>query len=189
MAELIRGLMQRIPRGLLAFLDVKTGGTYPTALGGMLQPVLDLQAWYASEATHYLGTNAGQGTTAGNATFPIVLTTPTNIVVGGKLQVPQTETWLVTNWSVFNESAGVVATDYIDVVPVLRDPAITYNVCPPTTLDGAIAFGQTAWSMRRSIRAPILVPPGWDLAFRVNRLLLGANKAFFADLRILRLPL
>lgn len=189
MAELIRGLMQRIPRGLLGLLDVKTGGTYPTVLNGSLQAVIDLQAWYGAEATHYLGTNAGQGTTTGNASFPIVLTTPTNIVTGGALRVPQTETWYIQTWSVYNEAAGMTATDYVDVSPVLRDPATTYNWDPPSTLTGAIAFGQTLWAMRRSITHPILAPPGWDLAFRVNRLLLGANKAFFADLRILRLPL
>jgi len=159
-ADLIRGLMQRIPRGLLGFLDVKTGGTYPTALGGVLTPTLDLSAWYASGAELLTGV----GTTVNDATVDgtrinMTVTSPTNLSDGTLVRVPQTEIWLLPQWTV-DPGVDIAGGDVADFGPCVANDNGFYM--PPSMLAGDIkgeigVIGQDHFGPARSLLA---FPPG-----------------------------
>jgi len=160
MADLIKGLMQRIPRGLLGFLDVKTGGTYPTALGGLLQPTIDLTQWYmtGAELLTGVGTVVNDATVDGTR-IDITITSPTDFADGSELRVPQTEIWLIPQWTV-DPGVDLAGGDVCEVGPCIANDNGFYM--PPTLMagdrQGAIGvIGQDHFGPARSL---VAFPPG-----------------------------
>ena len=85
--------INRIPRGLLAYLDSQTQGENPTGLGEVVAPVLDLERFYRA--------NARYETASGGATFDLLNQNVTATVPAG-------ETWHVhlVSGTVQNSSGG-----------------------------------------------------------------------------------
>lgn len=173
--NLIRGALQRIPRGLLGFLDVKVGGTYPTVMSGLLQPTLDLQSWYASEGQQLTGTGAAIGTAVGLTQLRITSTAPENLSNGTALIVPQNEIWLLTEWLVqcFHAAAG----DFFDTSPVVYANGVSSSrlYSPACALSGDPYRPEANVFASRSIIKPVFVTPGEEIAMYVNMALAAAG--------------
>jgi len=187
MADLIKGLMQRIPRGLLSFLDVKTGGTYPTALGGLLQPTIDLNPWYASEALQLTASATAVGTQVAGTRLPIVSTTVEDLVAGaGQLVVPNTEIWLITEATC--GASAATAGDVLDICMVIMANAVaTRFYIPPQVQIGnpdRAAANMSAWAL--SVPGPgLFVAPGEEIMIQVLQWTVAAG----TEAPILRLKL
>jgi len=175
-ADLIRGLMQRIPRGLLSFLDVKTGGTYPTLLGGILQPHIDLNPWYASEALQLTGVGDAAATQVAGGRLAITTTSVEDLVAGaGALIVPNTEIWLITQATATAsiEAAG----DVVDVSMCINaNPTAVRFYVPPQVLVGNPDRAAQNWSARvLSVPPPgLLVAPGESIGFVIHQWTIAA---------------
>lgn len=101
--------INRLPRGLLDFLGIRSGGRYPQQLSEQLLPMMDLGSWYKSANVFQLqcvGETAVANTNAGLFTF----ITPTPAFA--TFTVPQDEVWIVLpgswiGWSM-TATAGIV---------------------------------------------------------------------------------
>lgn len=184
MAELIRGLMQRIPRGLLSFLDVKTGGTYPTVLGGLLQPTIDLTEWYGAEAQHYTAVGAAVGTTVAGNKLPFTATSVTDLTNGANLVVPDREIWRL-NEATVDLGNGANAADIFHCALCIRfNTTANRFFIPPQTLHGdpgaGVAFNRAYYALDR----PLLVAPGNEIALETIRVSAAAGTPFTPTARL-----
>jgi len=181
-------LIQRVPRGLLSFLDVKAGGDYPTNLVTQLQPTIDLQAWYAAEAQHYTCTGAAIGTTASSTKLPFTGTTVDNLSDGANVAVPQNEIWLLHDATV-EMSNGVTAADIFDtVLSIGFNTTANRHIIPAQTLAGNPYAGVATNTAYRSLNKPLFMAPGNELCLRVIRATAAAGTPFtpVARIRVLR---
>lgn len=130
------------PRGMLDFFGIKNGGRFPQSLPEFLSPTLDLLHWYvASEiVTYQLNAtplvNADQGF---NVNWISAVPAPNPVPI--PIQVPQTEMWLVSHYSV-NWELNAAAERCI-ASPIMTIPGIggrmflgPVNTVGPTTFPG-----------------------------------------------------
>lgn len=83
-------------RGYLDFFGLKNGGMNPQMPAAFLQPAMDLQRWYMEGRVLELTLSAATIVATGAPTvLNFTSTGPINLVVGGVLQVPQNEVWVV----------------------------------------------------------------------------------------------
>lgn len=183
-------LIQRIPRGLLSFLDVKAGGDYPVNFITQLQPTLDLMRFYANgEAQHYTAGGIAIGSTASGTKLPFTNTTVTDLTNGANLIVPQNETWMLLDATTEMNFNLSTAGDIFDVaLQIGFNSTATRFVIPAQTLQGNPYLGVTGNVAYRSLNEPQFIMPGNELALRVIRCVAAAGTPFGAvcRLRLLR---
>jgi hypothetical protein len=170
------GKIQRIPRGLLSFLQVSTSAEYPVALANQLLPTMDLTNWYGAEGEHITGTGAAIGTVTGGTQLRITATAPnTTLSDGTSMTVPQNEIWLVSEWLVqcFHAAAG----DFFDVSPAVYFHNVSSSrfYSPATALSGDPNINAANIWAHRAIMRPVLLAPGEEVAMLVNRALAAAG--------------
>jgi len=90
--------INRLPRGLLSYLDMQAQGNNPSQLADTVQPVIDLEPFYRSMARYEYRLAVGT-----------VAITPG---VGAVVQIPTDQIWLVHQISstVTNNTAGNITT-------------------------------------------------------------------------------
>lgn len=166
--------LNRLPIGLLDLFGIKSMGRYPQLLNTDVQPTLDLLRWYTeSQALHFslVGTSWTVGTvplptTTARLIWPGV-TAPDSQgalpVSGGRVTVPNSEIWLVSQYSAAWEfdTAGQVAELGLGYL-MEGSLAITHL---PTKLAGATVGARGAGSV--TVDAPFYLQPGCSLCASV----------------------
>lgn len=90
--------LNRLPKGLMDFLGIKSGAWGPRILGQQLGPSIELLDWYTEMYAQWfnVGTAGGHAaTTPGTAIEFAGATSDASIVTGGIAQVPADEAWYV----------------------------------------------------------------------------------------------
>lgn len=91
--------INRIPRGLLDFLGIRSGGRNPQQLTEQLVPTFDLRDWYLESQTIEVNGNLAGFAATANAGFLSTTTTfPQNL---GACVVPSNEAWLLRAGSAY----------------------------------------------------------------------------------------
>jgi hypothetical protein len=175
--------INQLPRGLLGFLGIKTGGRYPSQLLEQVQPTLDLLYWYGHANAQYVSFGQialGPGATDADAVFvPWVSATPSIPVV-----VPGNETWLITEATLrmtFNAVAGgvvhgaVLASTFQTSLNVRTWP-MTFS--RPEALSSNANYGVGSYA---TLNRPILLNPGEAVGFAHGGFELGAGGNLFAN--------
>lgn len=182
-------LIQRIPRGLLAFLDVKAGGEYPVQLITQLQPTIDLTKWYAAEAESFTASAVQIGTTTEGTFINFTVTSVTDITDGVSLTVPQTQVWVLQAATVEMLRVGGAVGDIFDAALCFAPlTSGTRSIHPAQTLMGNPYLGQRTFAMRSLDNPPWILPSGTTIGLRIIYAQAAAGTPFspVARLRLLR---
>lgn len=166
--------INRLPEGLLGFLDIKSMGKNPSTLLDQVQAIISLEPFYAlASISSSFSRAAGPAVTNVFETF----TTPAYTNAGAALPetVPPQEIWLVTNFSV-NATGTVVPT----VLPAFLDTSGTSQVCPAFMHQSTVGLSCDSTAVR-----PFLVPSGARLAVLIRNLAL--NGLLSVTMRVMRL--
>lgn len=155
------GPLNRLPLGLLSLLELKSpAGRYPTQLGDVIAPILDVMEFFRGQASR--GGIALQA--AGAITGP---TRSSAFTSGSVTTVPQGEIWLLTEYSV--EFNALAADQGIVFAPALLFPTAQlqvyrlgdYTEAIPATL-AQRPFGTAHYQM------PRILGPGTQLVLTVK---------------------
>lgn len=180
-------LLQRVPRGLLSFLDIKAGGEYPTRFITELQPTIDLTSWYGSEGQHYTAVGAAVGTTGQGTKLPFTSSTVDNLSDGSNIAVPNTEIWYLQQATV-EMGQGLGAADIFDAVLSIQFNTVNNRFfIPAQTLSGNPYAGVAANISYRSLDQPVLLGPGNEIALKVIRATAAAGTPFVPTARLVLL--
>lgn len=149
------GNINRVPRGLLAYLDSQTQGENPSKLGEVVAPVLGLEPFYRANTRYFVETYGNLAMDAINANV--------------NLLVPAGEVWQLHHASVtFLNSTGATAT-VIGSLCIVTPPMLSTDYLCLVT---ANAGGMTDTSFRRfNLQAdgqPIVILGGWSLRLTVD---------------------
>lgn len=143
--------LNRIPRGLLDFFGIKSGGRNPQVLTEQLLPTYELNDWYNEAAA-----------TEFQASLPlIVANTNSGFSTFTGLDVPPDQVWIVRAGSRVTWDFGVAAGMSIDGIMVSRNvTAARFTVWPMdlfgfTTSDAAIVR-----SGGRVLKRDLFIHPG-----------------------------
>lgn len=163
------GNVNRIPRGLLAFLDSQTQGENPASLGAVVAPTLDMERFYRSAARYAFGH-------VGNLTFD-------SLTDHATLTVPENEVWFLHHASVsLQNNTGATATyaPAISLVPVGGTLA-DYLALVSQASNTSVADGQ--W-LRSAWAGPVVVmTPGVKIRAHLDRITAaGAGTSGYLDI-------
>jgi hypothetical protein len=161
-ALLTPATISRLPLGLLDFLGIKSGGTYPRDLSTTLASTWDMLDLLA--ANHHSDIRNDTPVNAPNLITPIPLV------------VPQTEVWYVPFFTV---SATTIAAEAINgTVGVVGQ-----GIPQPAFILGDSAGVGASITMNASTKYPIWMGPGDQPAFRVNSITTAGNITLQFNLR------
>lgn len=150
------GPIQKIPGGLLDFLQLKNAGRNPADLPEVLQPVLEMQQWYWQTYAEITG-----GTDAAIVAVGLV----------DKVTVPDNEFWAVHEVQV---DAALAVGSVVEIIPYFRQgPAGSINNYPFNLADPYLWDAATMGTvyLRRMLHPlPLLLVPGSILGIRTYRL-------------------
>lgn len=147
------GAINRLPRGLLAFLDTKTQGVNPAALAELVQPMMDLEPFYRSLA-RYGFSEAGSVGSAAVGDYAAVT-------------VPDDELWFL--WALSSkavETGGAVYTN-LKLSPYISSPSSSTMVVggfAPT----AGGVGSEVYCTAVLPGSPFVLAPGWAFGTRLG---------------------
>lgn len=150
------GNVNRIPRGLLAYLDSQTQGENPASMGAVVAPTLDMERFYRSAARYSFGH-------AGNLSFD-------SLTDHATLTVPENEIWFLHNASVSVQNNTGASANYavaISLVPVGASLA-DYLALLAQPSNTTVADGQ--W-LRAAWNGPVVVLiPGVKIRAHLDRI-------------------
>jgi hypothetical protein len=155
-------VISKLPLGLLQFLGIQSGGTYPHTLGTTLTPTWDqLELFAGAHGEHVFDTNVA--VTALN-------NSPSTIVI------PQNEMWYVSQIRAFlSTGVGETLTGYASAFAPAGIP--TY---PTVLLSSTLTLLASEQRHAQSHRIPAFFPPGVTFGFTIDAatgLPLAANAA------------
>lgn len=153
--------IQKIPSGLLGFLQLKNSGQNPSELPSLLQPILELRDWYFAADARNFYDSAGNVPiySAPNNTVGFVgfATGPTLITV------PQDEMWFIQDYLV--ATATLIATDTIQFAAGFRTPDVGVSIQNMMGDPSVLSTGpnRRAYAWARGL----FVPPGSQIGAQV----------------------
>lgn len=157
------GQIQKIPQGLLGFLQLKTGGRNPATLSDIVVPTWDLARLYLEADAEYVGVNSTIN--AGGYTITA--------------SAPQNEAWIVTSFNVgFTTDVG----EAIECA-LCRAP---HNNTPLNALTLKIDLGANDWA-ELVYSDTLYLAPGESLGVLVNAI--TGVVSINAVARFIRLPI
>lgn len=169
--------VNRIPRGLLAYLDSQTQGENPSAMGEVVAPVLQMEPFYRSncryEHLHY-----------GNLTFDTVALS----LVGNRVR--SDEMWLVHSASLsINNLTGAAATISASI-SLIPQGATAADYCTVASVATNTTVADQQW-LRIPYQGPIIVlAPGMGIFGHLDRLAAaGAGLNGYLDLVVNRMQI
>lgn len=158
------GPVNRLPLGLLSYLDLKGNGRYPDTFGNVIAPCLELMTFFAPTLCSEQISNR---TTTHNV--DVSGSQPFGVTGGGPIIVPPNEIWLV---EFFDVLTAALNNSQFAAIPIYRpqpngsnmDVSLIRGNCP--RLDPTIAGGQ----FRIGADGPVLIPPGAELRYWIVRM-------------------
>lgn len=168
------GYLSVLPRGLLAFLQIKNEGRNPGALAGELQPTFDLMQWYLATNLESFGV------------VSVAVGAGTNIETAlAGLTVPDREFWYVYDYRArFQCGAATTCTElqlqYFEPI----GGALSGYVMNDIVTNLVATDIKTVSAFKRQI----FVPPGGALGFSALAVV-GVNANITARARVARLPI
>lgn len=146
------GAINRLPNGLLSYVDTKTQGQNPAFLGEQVSPVLDMEPFYRSLARYEM--QVSQNVAAGPNSY-------TNIVA-----VPNDEVWLLHAASVeFANTVGPNATNVWASCNLWTGPQASISLLNTSGAVSGITVttGEQVYFSGIFAR-PVVASPGWNIA-------------------------
>lgn len=147
--------VNRIPRGLLAYLDSQTQGENPSSMGEVVAPVLSMEPYYRSNARY-------QFNAAGNLAFD----TLTDLI---SMQVPNNEIWFLHQASLsINNNTGSTGSYAASISLVPVNSALSDYLAIVSS--GTVSVASTQWMRIPYIGQMIVVPPGATIRGHLDRI-------------------
>lgn len=151
------GWINRLPRGLLSFVDTKTQGVNPAQLVETVAPILDMEPFYRSLVRYdHIDTENAAATPNGYA---------------ATVFVPTDEVWFVhsASWYVLNNSGGGMTNFRAYVNAFTSNTSGTF--APVTVLCGPLGSALAGSTISDSESAfqgqvftrPFVLAPGWSV--------------------------
>jgi hypothetical protein len=189
--------LNKVPRGLLDFFNIKQQGRNPEYLSETLVGLLDILPWYtytsASWSIFSTDYSVAQTEDAFNVITAASRTWGTVLPDDGvTIAVPQNEVWLITEWSE-GTRVGAPAANNGGAVPCYRDP--TYATigalpvpCSPLTGFQATA-GSNGYVESHLDRFPFFLQGGAQLgrSFFGGLATAGSHFTSYTNLRVVRM--
>lgn len=154
--------INRLPRGLLSYLDSQTQGNNPDELATTVQPVLDMEPFYRSMARYeYLGDNLVFNLFGGQFIYHVQQRT-----------VPDDEVWLVhqASTTITNQTGLPIGlTNHWLEVRRVADVGFPHFYPLVTALQPPVSIGNAASDQKgHNFSRPIVVPPGVQIQFGIT---------------------
>lgn len=159
------GAINRLPQGLLSYLDTQTQGVNPAFLAEQVAPTVDLEPFYRGLVRYGIenavaGPVVGPGTSAG-------------------IFVPNDQLWLIYSATAeITHTAGAFATGLRGTLILSTPNALQYTALCSIGAGGGLgaqlAVGDAVVGGAVFDR-PVVVPPGWSCSILVNAFAGGAT--------------
>lgn len=154
------GAINRIPRGLLSFVDTQTQGLNPAFLGENVSPTLDMEPFYRSLVRYEIQSlNTPLG---GPGNYSSVITVPTN------------EVWLCHNVNAqLENNTGVIGAglrfgiNAFSIAGVGINPSVGLFHSQVGAAGITLAIGDIYWGGSTFDR-PVVLSPGWGVGLWLN---------------------
>lgn len=185
-------MLSVVPRGLLQFLGIQSGGRNPQSLSELLSPTIDLRDHYFNTNAQITSTSVAAANGAANFALPNAWN-PLDLLVGGQAQVPAGEWWVVTEANVRGALFTTATAGSFVLPPFLAHrPYATTGLTEiwPMSDGTGVSFNATInQSSTRSLLRPVLVPPSSVIeVYSQGHLAVVGNVTFSVTLRFCRLP-
>lgn len=149
--------INRLPRGLLSYLDSQTQGENPSQLGQVVAPVLNMEPFYRSLARY-------ERLQLGNLTFDTLTDTI-------QFLVPSNETWLIHHASLRVNNLTGFAASYAPAISVSEG---SFTLVDATALASSAfnVWPDQAWCSVY-FNGLFVVPPGYRVVGHLDRITTG----------------
>lgn len=147
--------IQKVPRGFLSALGIKSLGKNPDVLPDELRATFRTDEFYNTDFLQI-------------ATDVELAVAPTAGLVTAEVQVPDDEVWVVYNMGCRASLDGATAPGTIDIVPVILDPNNLLTRVGPQihNISGLDQGDNLATGVNFS--PPWVFGPGWQFATQIN---------------------